>query len=114
MSESSEAKNEQATTREAVAKAICAVLSHHERAPQNGSMADQYTLLADVAQRVLDLGLDQAMSGMRALPARCAECGHTKGATWGSCRQCEGWRWDRMMESRQPPSTGWSTPSGKP
>ena len=106
--------SERTAKREEIAKAIQSVLAQHQRAPQNGSMADQYTLLADVAQRVLDLELDQAMSGLRELPARCAECGCTKGETWGTCRQCEGWRWDRLMESRQPPPTGWSTSSGKP
>ena len=74
------------------ARAVKQVLFNHRRAPQNGSPADQYTLLADIVQRVLDLGLVQALEGLRELPALCAGCGHTEGATWNVCAPCEAWR----------------------
>lgn len=97
---------------EDVEQAVRDVLAHHQRAPQNGSIADKYTLLADIARRVLELGLEEALSGLRELPLRCAECGHTEGATWGSCRACESWRWAQLKRAATEPPT--HTPWPKP
>lgn len=74
-------------------KAITAIRLHHKR-PQNGSVADAYHLLADIAERVVESGCLLALDHESALehlperPERCSKCTWTLGANWG-CEACE-------------------------
>lgn len=84
------------TTPEEVRKAIDAVRRHHKR-PQNGSLADAYQLLADIAERVIENGCLLAIDHSSACeqlpdrPPRCSECGWSLGQNWG-CAPCSAQR----------------------